>query len=171
MRTLILVAVLCLIAVPARAEVILFNDGLIQNYFKYDDPIFISFSDRVEDGCLPQPEAIKTTMELGLRRTGLIATDTPGIARWTLQIVTAGGELKSQDNLDICQVVVDAKLILGWSFRDYNNPDEWISLSVPALVQGFVKDASKPSMQSQINESVDLIVNDFTNEILKTVEK
>ena len=171
MRTLILAAMLCLIAMPARAEVILFNDGLIQSYFKYDDPIFISFSNRVEDGCLPQPEAIKTTMELGLRRSGLIATDQPGIARWTLQIVTAGGELKSRDNLDICHAVIDAKLILGWSFRDYNNPDEWIGLSVPALVQGLVKDASKASMQSQLNDSVDMIVNEFTNEILKTLEK
>ena len=171
MRTLILAAVLFLIAVPARAEVILFNGGLIQKYFKADEPIFISFNDRVKDGCLPQPEAIKTTMELGLRRSGLIPTDKQGVAGWTLQIVTAGAEIKSKDKLDICHAVVDAKLILGWSFRDYDNPDEWISLSVPALVQSFFMDVSKPSMQSHINESVNMIVKEFTTEILKTVGK
>ena len=171
MRTLILAAVLWLIAVPARAEVILFNDGLIQRYFKLDEPIFINFHDRVKDGCLPQPEAIKTTIELGLRRSGLIPTDKQGIARWTLQIVTAGAEIKSKGKLDICRAVVDAKLILGWSFRDYNNPDEWISLSVPALVQGLNMDASKPSMQSHINDSINRIVTEFTTEILKSVER
>lgn len=173
MRTLIVAAVLCLIAAPARAEVVIFNGELIQRYFKLDEPIFIFFNDWIQDDCLPQPEAIKSTIDLGLRRSGLKPTDQQGTASWTLSIFVAAAEIRSEDKkaLGICYARVDAKLILGRAFRDYSNPDERISLSVPGLVQGVVAYTGKPGTQSYIDESVNKIVDEFAIEILKALDK
>ena len=138
MRTLIIAALLCLIALPARAEFILSNRELIERYFQGDEPIFISLADGIKDGCFPSPNEVQTSIKSVLRRAGLQPTGVRGSARWTLLISAAGAEMKARDGSgsNTCYAAVEARLVMRWSFRDLIKPDERIRLAVTGLEGG-----------------------------------
>ena len=172
MRTLILAAMLCLVAVPARADIMLANRDLIERYFQGDEPIFIKFVDGIKDGCLPRPDAVYSAIEAGLRRVGLQTVDQRDNARWTLLVSTAGSEMEAGDGsgTGTCYGGVAAKLVMRWAFRDLVKPEDRIRLAVTGLEGGFVLYGDKPSMQRYINKRVSEIVDEFAYEILQATE-
>ena len=172
MRTLIIAAMLCLIAVPARAEIMLSNRDLIERYFQGDEPIFVNFADGIKDGCLPRPDAVHSSITSGLRRAGLQPTSVRGNARWTLLISAAGSEMKARDGSgsNTFYAGVEARFVMRWTFRDLIKPDERIGLAVTGLEAGSVMYGGKSSMQSLINRRVSDIVDEFAYEILEAIK-
>lgn len=172
MRTLIVAAMLCLIAVPARAEFIISNHDLIERYFQGDEPIFINFADGIEDGCLPRPDEIHSAIKSGLRRAGLHPTDLSGNARWTLLITAAGAEMKASDGSgnNTCYAGIEARLVMRRTFRDLVKPDERIRLAVTGLEAGSVMYGGKSSTQRLTNKWVSGIVDEIAHEILEAIE-
>jgi hypothetical protein len=173
MRSLIIAALLCLIAGPARADIMLANRDLIERYFQGDEPIFISFADGIKDGCLPRPDAVRSAIEAGLRRAGLTPTDNQGNSRWTLLISAAGSEMKARDGsgTNTCYAGVEARLVMRWAFRDLIRPEEQIRLAVTGLEGGSIMYGGKPSMQRRINGALSDLVDEFAYEILQAIER
>lgn len=187
MRTLVLAVLACLIAAPAEAGKAggTLNSVLLERYFKREDPIQVVFSDGVTGGCLPRPKAIEIAIELGLRRAGL-NPDGDNLSVWSLLVQPFGAEptYKGGGALGACTVTVTAALYWTGAVRaqtwvpDKTDGetgefvgDDLIVLSVPAIEEVRYILANKHEMQTSIREMVSEIVDEFSNEILKAMEK
>jgi hypothetical protein len=189
MRALLLAALACLITAPAGAQERLNKDStnfgeadprvfvvrnidLIRRYFRRKYLIKIDFHDGVTDGCLPRPSAIKTAIELGLRRAGL-NPDGDDSALWLLTVSAFGSELKYQDGnrAGHCNVGLNAEFVIRDFFRDYDNPEEVLYFGVPATQSSFTLYSDKSRMQENLRETVSEVVDEFANEILKATQE
>lgn len=181
MRTLILAVLACLIAAPAGAqeqfgkddprvrEVELSNADLIKGYDSQLWHIQTAFHDQVTDGCLPRPNAIKTTLELGIRRARLNPVNE--FSPWNMTVTAFGSELTSgRSALGSCYVTIIASFE-NWRWFYSADSQKGYYLQVPILRRVRTVLGPKSGMQSQVKENVSEIVDEFVNEILKATEK
>jgi hypothetical protein len=164
MRTLILAALVCLIAVPADAS----NEELLK-FFRRDIEIEVLFDEKVKHGCLPRPKAIEMVMELGLQRAGLRPATKSSV--FVLYVRAAGYQLEyGKERTGPCIIILESEFILSLPFTIFGF-DVLLDLDVPALAQTEVLSSEKSRMQSHVKETVTEVVDKFANEILKATEK
>jgi hypothetical protein len=125
--------------------------------------VFVNVEDKVTDGCLPQPKALKDAAELILRRSGVLVSDELSGATNVLNLGALGWARRIEGVVtDTCDAVLDVSL-----FRYANAPEGHVAkitaYGSTLLQSGF----TKPDMQVQLRNSVSEAVTEIANEILK----
>ena len=126
--------------------------------------VFVNVEDKVVDGCLPHPKALKDTAELILRRSGIAVSDSLSSATSVLNLGALGWARRVEGVVtDTCDAALDVSL-----FRYAAAPEGHVAkitgYGSTLLQSGF----AKPEMQAQLRNSVSEAVTEIANEILKT---
>lgn len=119
--------------------------------------VYVSVSDNVKGGCLPQPNALKVEAELILRRSGIKVVDLHAAGRHRLDINTIG----FADSKYRCVVSFAFEL-----YRFETLSDKSLGLILSASTSGVLAN-SKSKTQQALRETVNQYTTKLANEILK----
>lgn len=147
---------LVLLATPAAGQTIFFADQLRKVRAVY---VFIGQSG--EDRCLPQPHLLKVEAELVLRRSGITVLVKDDGAPHRLWIGVTGRELPSGG----CAATLDCQL---YRFEYLNDRSMG---RVQAFAAGELRIDPKVGFQQHLRETVNEIVTELANEIVKARQK
>jgi hypothetical protein len=156
-----LAAIVTLVAFSTTA----FAEGVYQNADELQlvQSISIRVSDRVVDGCLPNPNALKTEAGLVLQQSGIKITDEPSERDHRLLIAAAGREIRLPGGqVGLCIATLDVNMARFIQAPEGHAAAIW-AYKLGALVGG----ASKTESQENIRAAVSQIVGDLASEILK----
>lgn len=159
MKALATIVALAAFSTTALAE------GVYQNAdeLRLVQSISIRVSDRVVDGCLPNPNALKTEAALVLQQSGIKITDEPSERDHRLLIAAAGREIRLPGGqVGLCIATLDVNMARFIQAPEGHAAAIW-AYKLGALVGG----ASKTESQENIRAAVSQIVGDLASEILK----
>jgi len=134
-----------------------------QDELRLVERVFVNVEDKVVDGCLPHPRALKDTAELILRRSGITVSDDVSASTNVLNLGALGWARRVEGVVtDTCDAALDVSL-----FRYVAAPEGHVAkisaYGSTLLQSGF----AKPDMQAQLRNSVTEAVTEIANEILK----
>lgn len=125
------------------------------------DSVFISVEDGVTDGCMPQPESVKTTTEAALRRNNFDIVDLDssplqGLFASEVKVSTLGYELDSSS----CAVVLSINLIKPSDItvpfaKSVYGDDNSVLEGFPIPIVHVLLTGKKSDMQTRIERQVE----------------
>ena len=159
MKALAAIVALVVFSTTASAE------GVYQNTdeLRLVQSISVRVSDRVVDGCLPNPNALKTEAELVLQQSGIKVTDEPSERDYRILIAAAGREIKLPGSqVGLCIATLDVNMA-----RFIPTPEGHLAAVWAYKLGALVGGASKAESQENLRTAVSQIVGDLADEILK----
>lgn len=128
--------------------------------------VLVVVEDNTKDGCLPQPNALKTEAELILRRSGIAVVEqrTGTYGEYTLVITPFGFETYSRSEQGLgCTVNLGVEL-----WRVGKAPEGHGVVMEAYVIGGILVGGDGEAMADRLRTATNEFVTDLANEILKS---